>query len=189
MPMSVFFRDPPPMRRVDVTFTAREPTRGFTLFEILIVLAIIGMTSAIVIPRLGTMASSFAFAADRDNLEQTLNSLSYQAFRNNSDIVLAGRYTEDSHEAYRERAREPGDILDSALLTRPIFAEEREHLPPVNPTAATVSLPAGWELVVENPIYFRGSGYCSGGTAELHVGRLQYSYVLTPPLCRAVLAE
>lgn len=189
MPMSASFHDPPPMRPADTFPVVRGPTRGFTLFEILIVLAIIGMTSAIVIPRLGTMASSFAFAADRDNLEQTLSGLAYRAFRENGDLVLAGRYTKDGHEELRSYASDSGNTIDSALLTRPLFAEEREHLPPVNAVPATVPLPSGWELVVATPIYFRGSGYCSGGAAELYVGRLQYSYVLAPPLCRAVLVE
>lgn len=169
--------------------TPRAGQHGFTLLEILIVLLIVGMTSAVVFPRLGTMAASFEFASQRDDLERTLNGLSYRAFRENSDLLLAGTYTEDGRGEKPRRQAERSGILRAGLATRSLLPAAREHLPPVNAKPADVALPPGWTLVVAEPIYFRGSGFCSGGRAEVYVGRLQYAYEMKPPLCRAVLVE
>lgn len=164
--------------------------RGFTLLEMLVVLLIVSLTSAIVFPQLTTMAASFEFASQRDTLEQDLNGLSYRAFRDNSDMVLVGTYTDEGQESAERRDRTTDYELDARLRTRSLIEpEQRHHLPPVNAVTAKVVLPAGWRMVVDKPIYFRGSGYCSGGDVELFVGRLQYSYKMNPPLCRAVLVE
>jgi len=165
------------------------PARGFTLLEILIVLVIVSMTSALVFPRLGTMAASYEFATQRDTLEQTLNGLSYAAFRDNSDIILFGTYTQTGRDDRRQPKAEVGTTLKPGLQTRSLLPDAREHLPPVNPSFARVPLPEGWELVVQDPIYFKGSGYCSGGAVSVSVGSLRYAYEMTPPLCRAVLVE
>jgi prepilin-type N-terminal cleavage/methylation domain-containing protein len=178
------------MPRPEIERIAATGERGFTLLEIVVVLVIVAMTSAIVFPRLTTMAASFEFASQRDNFEQALNGLTYRAYRDNDDKTLQGLYTAAGRgdEANQPR-RESGTVLPPAMRTRSLTAESREHLPPVTKSYAMLPLPAGWEAVIENPIYFRGSGYCSGGTVELFVGRLQYSYRLRPPLCRAELME
>lgn len=179
----------PPMPLPD-SQTYRSPSsRGFTLLEILIVLVIMSMTSAIVFPRLGTMASSYEFATQRDMLEQTLNGLSYAAVRENTDLILFGTYTEAGRDERKQQRSGFGETLNPGMLTRSLLPNAREHLPPVNAAPAKIPLPAGWELVAEAPIYFKGSGFCTGGTISVAVGRLAYAYEMKPPLCRAVLVE
>ncbi len=169
---------------------AEAGTRGFTLLEIVIVLVIVAMTGAIVFPRLTTMAASFEFASQRDSFEQALSGLVYRAYRENDDKILQGLYTDSGRGAAAgQPRRDPGTNLAPEMRTRSLFAESREHLPPVTTSYATIPLPQGWEMVIDEPIYYRGSGYCSGGTVELFVGRLQYSYRLRPPQCRAELME
>jgi prepilin-type N-terminal cleavage/methylation domain-containing protein len=163
--------------------------RGFTLLEIVVVLVIVGMTSAIVFPRLTTMAASYEFASQRDTFEQMLNGLSYQAYRENNDKIVQGFYSAAGRDERAQPRREVGTSLAPKMRTRSLLAESREHLPPVAATYATIPMPEGWEVVVNEPIYYRGSGYCSGGPVDLFVGRLQYSYVLRPPHCRAELVE
>ena len=177
------------MRRADIGRIAGAQERGFTLLEIVVVLTIIAMTSAIVFPRLTTMAASFEFAAQRDSFEQALSGLSYQAYRENDDKVLHGFYTAAGRDATGQPRRRPSNTLPPQMRTRSLFTESREHLPPVRTTYAVLPLPEGWEMAIEEPIYFRGSGYCSGGAVELFVGSLRYSYDLRPPLCRAELRE
>lgn len=164
-------------------------TRGFTLLEVVVVLVIVSMTSAIVFPRLATMASSYEFASQRDMFEQVLNGLPYLAYRENGDKVLQGLYTAAGRDEKALPKRDPGATLAPEMRIRSLFANSREHLPPVTPSFAALPVPEGWEVVVNDPIYFRGSGYCSGGTVELSVGRLQYTYALRPPFCRAELVE
>ena len=177
------------MPRPDKTARATDATRGFTLLEIVIVLVIVAMTSAIVFPRLVTMAASYEFATQRDTLEQTLNGLSYAAVRENADVILFGSYTDAGHSDQKQRRSDFGNTLKPGMQTRSLLANAREHLPPLNPEAAKVPLPAGWSLEVDQPIYFRGSGFCNGGTVSVLIGRLQYVYEMKPPLCRAVLVE
>jgi prepilin-type N-terminal cleavage/methylation domain-containing protein len=177
------------MPRPDETTRASDATRGFTLLEIVIVLVIVAMTSAIVFPRLVTMAASYEFATQRDTLEQALNGLSYAAVRENADMILFGTYTDAGRDEQKQRGRDFGDTLKPGMQTRSLLTNAREHLPPVNPEAVKVPLPAGWSLVVDEPIYFKGSGFCSGGTVNVLIGRLQYAYEMKPPLCRAVLVE
>jgi len=163
--------------------------RGFTLLEILVVLTIVSLTSAIVFPRLGTMAASFQFASERDRFEQTLNGLPYQAFRDNRVKILLGTYTDEGRDERKKPRRDTGTTIAAHLRTQALLPEAREHLPPLNAQPADIRLPSGWEVAVAEPIYYSGAGYCSGGTVNLFVGNLQYTYVLNPPLCRAQLVD
>jgi len=176
---------PPP----DSQSLRARASSGFTLLEILIVLVIMSMTSAIVFPRLGTMASSYEFATQRDMLEQTLNGLSYAAVRENTDMVLFGTYTEAGRDERNQLRSDFGETLKPGMLTRSLLPNSREHLPPVNAAPANIPLPAGWELIAAAPIYFKGSGFCTGGTISVAVGYLEYAYEMKPPHCRAVLVE
>ena len=189
MPMSDSCRSLSPMPRPDSQTFRTRASSGFTLLEILIVLVIMSMTSAIVFPRLGTMASSYEFATQRDMLEQTLNGLSYAAVRENTDLILFGTYTEAGRDVRKQERGGFGETLNPGMLTRSLLPNAREHLPPVNAQPAKIPLPAGWELAAAAPIYFMGSGFCTGGTISVAVGRLQYAYDMKPPHCRAVLVE
>lgn len=171
------------------THPARTCTRGFTLLEVLVVLVIVSATAAIVFPQLTTMADAVEFALEREKFEQTLNALSYQAFRENQPMVLAGTYTDAGRDAETQPGQRSGGTLRANLRTLPVNGEEREYLPPLNLAFPAPPLPEGWLVTVDAPIYFQGSGYCTGGNIELFIGDLQYSYVMTPPLCRAVLVE
>lgn len=185
--MWAFCRSRPLMRDPDARSTASD-ARGFTLLEVLVVLVIVSVTGAVVFPHLTNMAASFEFATQRDTFEQTLSGLPYQVYRDNSDMILLGSYTAAGRDQRKPQASS-GETLAASMRTRSLIPEAREHLPPVNANYIEVPLPAGWEVVVKEPIYYRGSGYCSGGTVEVFVGRLEYSYLLRPPLCRAELME
>ena len=163
--------------------------RGFTLLEVVIVLVIVSMTAALAFPRLSTMAASFTFASERDQFEQMLNGLPYAALRNNSDQMLHGAYTDTGRDTRTDLRTGFGETLDPSLRTTSLLPNAREHLPPVNAAFAPAPLPAGWRMVVDEPIYYRVSGYCSGGKVDLFIGALQYIYDLKPPLCRAELVE
>jgi prepilin-type N-terminal cleavage/methylation domain-containing protein len=169
--------------------TPAATSRGFTLLEVVVVLVIVSLTSAIVFPRLTTMVASYAFATERDGFEYALSGLPYQAYKENTDKILHGLYTSAGRDEARRSRRDGAAEIPAYMRTRPLIDQSREHLPPVNPTYVEMPLPEGWEVVVEEPIYYRGSGYCSGGIVRLHVGRLLYNYALKPPSCRAELME
>ena len=162
---------------------------GFTLLEMLVVLFIVGLTSAVVLPRLPLVADSLDFALKRQSFEQTLSGLAYRAYRDNQNFILDGRYDSFGRVPGQNSPDSAPETFRSDLRTRPVSAEYREHLAPVIVADVAFSLPEGWELVVAEPILFRGSGYCTGGDAELIVGRLRYAYILNAPSCEAKLLD
>jgi prepilin-type N-terminal cleavage/methylation domain-containing protein len=67
---------------------ARYPTRGFTLLELLVVLALIGFLTAMVAPNLQKLTGSVTYATQHDALVADIAGLSYRAFANGHGIFL-----------------------------------------------------------------------------------------------------
>jgi hypothetical protein len=153
----------------------------------LAVLFVMGMATAIVAPRIPTMMDRLDFALKRQTLEQTLSTLSYQAFRDNQAIVLAGTY--DHTGRLKDDDEEPASAGDRDLAPAALASAPLVDLPPIAPVTARLPLPSGWKLTAAQPIYIEASGYCRGGSVEVRVGLLTYAYNLKPPLCAASLAE
>ncbi len=164
-------------------------SRGFTLLEILVVLFIVGVTSAVVLPRLPLVADSLDFALKRQSFEQALSGLAYKAYTDSQSFVLSGRYTSLGRVNGQNGTGSTRPGIRSDLRTLPAAGENREYLPPIILADVAPTMPEGWELVVAEPIYFRGSGFCTGGDAELVIGRLRYAYVLSAPSCKATLVD
>lgn len=144
-------------------------TAGFTLLEVLVVLAILGLAAAAVGPRLAGMLDSIAFAMARETFERDLGALPYQAFTSGADIVLGAA------PARPAPAATPIAATPTAITS--IAAAQ----------PAIVQLPAGWQLAVAQPIWFRASGYCTGGTVVVSAGEVSETYLLRPPFCRPEL--
>jgi len=163
--------------------------RGFTLLEMLVVLVIVATTSAVVFPNLTAMSSSVDFALKRDGFERTIGGLAYRFFRENQDAILVGTYTDQGRVTDSEPKQNSGTTIPGGMRTRSLIANQREILPPVISMYPDFKLPEGWRLEIKEPIYFHSSGFCDGGEVDVVIGRAQYSYVLVPPLCRAIRAE
>lgn len=161
---------------------------GFTLLEIVAVLFIIGLASAVVIPNLPGLQASFDFALKRESFEQGMNALTYQAFKNGEDYMLAGTY--DNHgqvgKSDDRKNDHSGDIPGSMRIL-PIVAEKLPVPEPVAPAKFVPPLPDGWNIEVKEPIQYRASGYCTGGTFNLVIDRRIYAYRANPPLCELTL--
>jgi len=61
---------------------------GFTLLEILVVLAIVGMLASVALPQLQRMATSVELSNQRTNLKLAIEGLGYQAYASGKPIVL-----------------------------------------------------------------------------------------------------
>ena len=140
-------------------------SRGFTLLEILVVLTIIGMSVAVVGPRLVTAYDSVSFAMDRESFEQALADLPYQAFSAHADLVLR---TERDARGRSAVSAVPGRTFPGLK-------------------AADIEFPQSWSIEVPQPIVYRASGFCSGGTLIVRVGDFSEKFLLRPPLCRPEL--
>lgn len=162
---------------------------GFTLLEMLIVLLIVGLTSAVVLPRLPLMADSLDFALKRQSFEQELSGLAYRAYADKQDFILSGHYDASGRSSGQDELGSSRGSIRGDLRTLPARDGARELMPPIVTGDVAPEMPEGWEMVVSNPIYFHGSGYCSGGGVELRIGQLRYGYVLSAPSCKAVLSN
>ena len=160
---------------------------GFTLLEMVAVLFIVGITSSIVIPRLPVLQASLDFALKRDSFEQAMNALAYRAFKENQDFILSGRYDNHGQIGEDHPATDSDDGIPGRMKVLSLTDTTRAKLPSVTPAKLVPPLPEGWRLEIETPIHYRASGYCTGGTADLVIGRRRYTYLFKPPLCEVTL--
>lgn len=132
---------------------------GFTLFEILIVLALISLIAGLVVGGGAQMYGSIQFALEKSDIEKSLNDLPYQSFTLKKRIVLG-------NESEPESQIDPQDDL----VTSP-------HL----------KLPPNWTAYVSYPVIYRSNGYCSGGLIKLKSDNRELNYTLKAPNCVPIL--
>jgi prepilin-type N-terminal cleavage/methylation domain-containing protein len=148
---------------------------GFTLLELLVVLAILGLASAVALPQLSTVAARIEFALNRERFERALALLPYEAYRRREDLVVG---------------QAPAAAADgSARAALPLRegADRARVEPPVLSRMAELPIPADWRVEAPQPIYFRATGFCSGGNVVVRVGGEAFTYDLRPPQCLPVL--
>lgn len=157
------------------------------MLEMVAVLFVIGLVSSIVIPRLPAMQASLDFALKRDSFEQAMNGLAYQAFKENQDFILSGTYDANGQVGEAPSIGAPDNGIPGRMKVLPLIDTTRVMMPSVTPAQMAPPLPEGWRLEIATPIQYRASGYCSGGTADLAIGRRRYTYTIKPPLCEVAL--
>lgn len=132
---------------------------GFTLVEILVVVFIIGLMSALVLPRVSVLFERFIVAYRRDDVLRQLADLGPRAVRESRAIHLR-----------------------STPEPEPAGSARRQPSPPT-PEDVRLDLPSGWKVVLDTPINYRFDGVCSGGRVTLDTGSQRYAYRLSPPHC------
>jgi general secretion pathway protein G len=130
----------------------RRDCAGFTLLEILVVLAILALVAAATLPALGRIYDRVAWRFYRVDVERQIAGLRLKAYL---------------------------DARDLALVSQP--AEPGADAPPGERIA--LQLPAGWRVVVRQPIIYRADGICLGGRLDLIGGSVRATYVLAAPRC------
>ena len=156
---------------------------GFALLEIVVVLALMGLMTALTMPQFSVIRDRLTFALNRDSFESELSGLSYAAFKEGHALVLAGNYPRSSDQKLsRDLAPSDKDIL---------FLQPGQLRPmwPTNASDATLNLPEDWQVTIDTPIIYQASGFCGGGTVNLLIGQLRYAYALKAPTCQAELAN
>jgi len=156
---------------------------GFTLLEILIVLALVGLMAAFSLPQFSVVQDRLAFTLNRDTFERELGGLSYAAFKEGRPLVLSGEYPRRANESSGGSAMSVPQAIDPSLL-RP---GDLRPIEPVTSGAARLNLPEDWQVNVKNPIVYQPSGFCGGGSVDLIVGDLRYAYDLKAPTCQVEL--
>ena len=141
-----------------------ERGSGFTLIEVVVVLALIAALMAIAFPQFVRLYARARVAFERQDLERQLTELPEK-------VRSAGR---------------PGVLADPA--TAPDAPSDAPQPLEGTPMALRLDPPDGWTVSVPNPIRYHFNGVCDGGEVTLALPPLSLRYVLAPPLCRPLLA-
>ena len=140
-----------------------RPPRGFTLLELLVVLALVGLVTAVAAPGLERLYAALTRASERDYVLDQFAGLGLRAMHQGRSFVVFGS----------EGAPASALPAPAALLVRDGY----------EPFA--IDLPEGWELRLEPPLRVRASGVCLGAELVLqHRGTEDSRLDLQAPWCR-----
>lgn len=151
---------------------------GFSLLEVLVVVFIIGLAASLVMPNFPVLFDRLVYANQRDTLLREINTLPYSAFSSNQDLVLAGGTLESSAGQTENGGGDTNAAINIDDLE--LVGSYRAS----NIRQATLDIPKGWTIRVSQPIIYRASGFCTGGTIDIFAGALSYEYDLAPPYCQ-----
>ena len=158
---------------------------GFTLLEVLVVLALVGLLTAFSLPQFSIIRDRLTFTLNRESFERELGGLSYLAFKEGRPLILDGKYPRDADEI-----KTSTDVFQTADAATAFLAPgQLRAVRPVTSKQATLTLPEQWQVTVETPIVYQASGFCGGGTVKLVIGQLRYDYDLKAPTCQAALSQ
>jgi prepilin-type N-terminal cleavage/methylation domain-containing protein len=135
-------------------------TAGFTLLELLIVLALFALVAGVVAPRLNTVYDRVRWASERDDVLEKIAGLGFKALKE-------GRTFEFPSSPPKEETSVSSAAADSAFI----------------------KLPEGWSVTAEFPIRYRDNGVCEGGRLTLQCEDQILEVVLRPPLCRPEIIQ
>lgn len=146
----------------------RKPDRraGFTLIEVMVVLALIAALLAIALPQFVRLYTRVRVAFERRDLE-------HQLFELPQRVRAAGR----------------AGVLAAPQTPRAALLHDADPLGLQRPLRLRLHLPRGWRVKVPKPIFYHFTGACDGGVVVLSLPPVSLRYVLTSPLCRPRLAQ
>ena len=158
--------------------------RGFTLLELLVVVALVALVAALALPNLDRLRGAITTTTERSYILDQFSGLGRHAMlqaralvvpqtRPSSDGELpeAGRPTPDA-------AREPPHPRRAAAPSGPVSRGGRERY--------EIDLPEGWAVHLDKPLVVLANGVCLGAELTLHVrGREDFRVRLEPPYCHA----
>lgn len=155
---------------------SRKCSRGFSLLEVLVVVFIIGLASALIMPNFPQLFDRLKYANERDSLLREINTLAYAAYEANQDMVL-------TEEALPLVANGVEDVDTVARISAENL-EMNGNYRTTNIVPVILNIPEGWSVLIPLPIVYRASGFCTGGEITILAGQLRYEYELTSPYCQ-----
>lgn len=149
----------PPARRFlpRSAFAVRRRQRGFSLLELLVVVALLGLLATLTLPNLQRIYASAQRSTERDLILKQLGALPRLALLQRRDYVV----------------HSTGATADSSSEDPPSHAEPYP-----------LDVPEGWRLVFDKPLVVRASGVCLGAELTLsHPDAAAVRAHLQPPYC------
>ena len=150
---------------------------GVTLLELVAVLALLGLITALALPNLQGLRERLARTTERDRILQQLAGLGQEAMLGGRTYLILG----DSLEWADGQACAPGresssGTANGGMACHPSLAEGYDLY--------ELDLPEGWEARLDRPLVIRASGVCLGAQVRLiHRGKTAARVSLVPPYC------
>ncbi len=139
--------------------SVRRRWGGFTLIELIVVLALVGLATVLAVPNLERLYAGFARQAEQGRILNQLAGLGREA-------MLRGR----AYAVYQTTA-DSGEPEDG----RRVSGFEPYDL----------GVPDGWQVRLDRPLLVRANGVCLGATVALvHEGVITAQVDLQAPYCR-----
>ena len=135
-----------------------RPVGGYSLLEMVVVLGILGLATALVGPSMYRAILSWQEASDVDAVLAQLTSLPWQARREGRELKFEGPFPPEAP---------PGAAASSAAAA----------------AAGTLELPEGWRLDFTEPLVVRANGSCGDGRVELRTTRQRLGLRIAAPFC------
>ena len=131
---------------------------GFTLLELLVVLAVVGLATALAMPNLQRLYAAATRASEQDYVLDQIAGLGREAMLNGRAYVVFGNAP-------------PPDPAEGAR-----YADYETYV---------VDVPEGWRLALDRPLVVLANGVCLGGALTLsHAQSTAVRLELAPPYCR-----
>lgn len=155
-------------RKAEINTADRD---GFTLLELLVVMAILAGLVAIALPQFNNLFSRVQASFQRTDIEQQLLQLPQQVRESGRSGVLADPAEKGG----------PANAVGNSLARSDGALERVQRL--------QITLPAGWTMHIPKPLFYHFTGACTGGEIDFSVPPQSFRYVLAAPLCRPQLAD
>lgn len=131
---------------------------GFTLLELVVVLALLGLVTAIALPNFERLYAGVTRTSERDYVLDQVAALGREAMLNGRAYVVFGDTA-------------PPELAESAR-----YADYETYV---------VDVPDGWRLELDGPLVVLANGVCLGGALTLsHPEEAGVRVELAPPYCR-----
>ena len=156
--------------------------RGFTLLELLVVLALVGLVTAIAVPNLERLYAAVTRGADRDHILDQFSGLGRRAMHQGRSYVVFSTGGEGEFAS----AAPPGEGAPGGAGAGGGAAGDLAasfHLTGYEPYP--IDVPEGWEIRLDPPLVIRANGVCLGAGLTLYYrGEAEPRIELEAPWCR-----
>ena len=144
--------------------TDRRHSAGFTLLEMVVVLAIMALVTGIAAMRVFSMVASWREHTQLESIEQQFAHLPVLARQRGREILLPPPKPSD-------------DSRDTSLQVLQVGATD---------DAPALVLPDGWLVHFDHRLRIRSNGFCEGARIDIQHGDRHERRQVLPPFCKLV---